>query len=46
MANNALNTEETFQFPVQRNCATLLLKGQSHKKVGDLRVWGISLGPN
>jgi hypothetical protein len=22
------------------------LKGQSHEKVGELRVWGISLGPN
>jgi hypothetical protein len=23
-----------------------LLKGQSHEKVGEMRVWGISLGPN
>jgi hypothetical protein len=22
-----------------------LLKGQSHEKVGELRVWGIGLGP-
>jgi hypothetical protein len=22
------------------------LKGQSHEKVGDMSVWGISLGPN
>jgi hypothetical protein len=22
------------------------LKGQSHEKVGEMRVWGISLGPN
>jgi hypothetical protein len=22
------------------------LKGQSHKKVDELRVWGVSLGPN
>jgi hypothetical protein len=22
------------------------LKGQSHKKVGEMSVWGISLGPN
>jgi hypothetical protein len=22
------------------------LKGQSHKKVGKMSVWGISLGPN
>jgi hypothetical protein len=21
------------------------LKGQSHEKVGELRVWGVSLGP-
>jgi hypothetical protein len=24
----------------------VLLKGQSHEKVGELRVWGGSLGPN
>jgi hypothetical protein len=24
----------------------ILLKGQSHEKVGELRVWGISLGPS
>jgi hypothetical protein len=23
-----------------------LLKGQSHEKVDELRVWGVSLGPN
>jgi hypothetical protein len=23
-----------------------LLKGKSHKKVGKMRVWGVSLGPN
>jgi hypothetical protein len=23
-----------------------LLKGQSHEKVGEMSVWGISLGPN
>jgi hypothetical protein len=23
-----------------------ILKGQSHEKVGEMRVWGISLGPN
>jgi hypothetical protein len=22
------------------------LKGQSHEKVGEMSVWGISLGPN
>jgi hypothetical protein len=22
------------------------LKGQSHEKVGKMRVWGVSLGPN
>jgi hypothetical protein len=25
---------------------TILLKGQSHEKVGEMSVWGISLGPN
>jgi hypothetical protein len=25
---------------------SVLLKGQSHKKVGEMSVWGISLGPN
>jgi hypothetical protein len=25
---------------------TLGLKGQSHEKVGEMSVWGISLGPN
>jgi hypothetical protein len=24
----------------------LTLKGQSHEKVGEMSVWGISLGPN
>jgi hypothetical protein len=24
----------------------LHLKGQSHEKVGEMSVWGISLGPN
>jgi hypothetical protein len=24
----------------------LYLKGQSHEKVGEIRVWGISLGPD
>jgi hypothetical protein len=24
----------------------LFLKGQSHEKVGEMSVWGISLGPN
>jgi hypothetical protein len=23
-----------------------ILKGQSHEKVGEMSVWGISLGPN
>jgi hypothetical protein len=23
-----------------------VLKGQSHEKVGEMSVWGISLGPN
>jgi hypothetical protein len=23
-----------------------LIKGQSHEKVGEMSVWGISLGPN
>jgi hypothetical protein len=23
-----------------------VLKGQSHEKVGKMRVWGVSLGPN
>jgi hypothetical protein len=25
---------------------TGILKGQSHEKVGEMSVWGISLGPN
>jgi hypothetical protein len=25
---------------------TFPLKGQSHEKVGEMSVWGISLGPN
>jgi hypothetical protein len=24
----------------------LFVKGQSHEKVDELRVWGVSLGPN
>jgi hypothetical protein len=27
-------------------CKAIALKGQSHKKVGEMSVWGISLGPN
>jgi hypothetical protein len=30
----------------QLNPNNIKLKGQSHEKVGDLRVWGGSLGPN
>jgi hypothetical protein len=30
----------------QQNFLIRYLKGQSHEKVGELRVWGISLGPN
>jgi hypothetical protein len=36
---------ETMLTHVTRNL-TFPLKGQSHEKVGEMRVWGISLGPN
>jgi hypothetical protein len=29
----------------RRSLFPSVLKGQSHEKVGELRVWGISLGP-
>jgi hypothetical protein len=29
-----------------RICKDFSLKGQSHEKVDELRVWGVSLGPN
>jgi hypothetical protein len=28
------------------NITQINLKGQSHEKVGEMSVWGISLGPN
>jgi hypothetical protein len=28
------------------SCFEMGLKGQSHEKVGELRVWGGSIGPN
>jgi hypothetical protein len=27
-------------------CVSEPLKGQSHEKVGELRIWGVSLSPN
>jgi hypothetical protein len=36
------NVEKKFGRPNRNN----FLKGQSHKKVGELRVWRGSLGPN
>jgi hypothetical protein len=41
--------EETFcmcALQYAHNLASLILKGQSHEKVGEMSVWGISLGPN
>jgi hypothetical protein len=50
--SNLISKEETaagrsvisLTLPV-KNCLSNL-KGQSHEKVGEMSVWGISLGPN
>jgi hypothetical protein len=36
-----------FVCKIQFQCVGIrCLKGQSHEKVGEMSVWGISLGPN
>jgi hypothetical protein len=30
----------------EKTCEIITLKGQSHEKVGEKRIWGDGLGPN
>jgi hypothetical protein len=41
-----LNVRKKIYSPLETDRTHKNLKGQSHEKVGELRVWGISLGPN